>query len=34
MPAIATNAVLALDLPAQVSAIGVAADKSKKQSLI
>lgn len=34
MPAIAFNAVFALDLPAQALAFGVAAGKSKKQPLI
>jgi hypothetical protein len=34
MPAIAHSAAFALDLPAQALAFGVAAGKSKKQSLI
>lgn len=34
MPAIAHSAAFTLDLPAQALAFGVAAGKSKKQSLI
>jgi hypothetical protein len=34
MPAIANSAAFALDLPARALAFGIAAGKSKKQSLI